>query len=140
MVGRAARAARQRGVLQRRDWREDSGIDEATQRTDGRARPGRILQRICGAYFDDVSRWDDLRTAAQRAGHRGTGDAEHHGDVSAGAEGLGLRLDESATRDDRGEEAGVCGSSEIRRRPGQTEITGDDAAFETMGRAKDQIY
>ena len=70
--------------------------DEAAQRADDRARPGRVFQRIRGAHLDDIPRLDDLRVAAQRAGPRSTGNAEYHGDVSARAKGLGIRLDESA--------------------------------------------
>ncbi len=80
-----------------------------------------------------------LRAAAQRAGHRGTGDAEHHGDISFGAEGLGLRLYQGPARHDGGKEAGIRGSCEIHRRPEETEIAGCDAAFEGVGCAKGQV-
>src|SRR5260370_1349818 len=72
VVARADRATRAGGVLQRRNCREDSGLDEAAQRTDDRAGFVRILRRICRADFHQLSRLDDLRTATQRAGNRGT--------------------------------------------------------------------
>src|SRR5438445_10402324 len=83
MVARADRAARPGGVLQRRNFREDSGLHEAAQRTDDGAGSSRILERICRADFHYLSRLDCLRSAAQRVGHGGTVNAEHFGDVSA---------------------------------------------------------
>src|SRR5260370_44106 len=56
LVARTGRDARQRGVLQRRNCHKDSGINQAAQRTDGRARLGGILQRICRTDFYYVSR------------------------------------------------------------------------------------
>src|SRR6267143_6290560 len=139
MVARADRATWQGGVLQRGNCREDSGLDEAAQRTDDRARHVRILQRICRADFLCLSRLDDLRAATERAGHRGAGNAEHHGDISAWTKRLGFRVDESAARDDRGKEASVRGSCEIHWRPEETEIAGCDAAYERVGGAKGQV-
>jgi len=40
--------------------------------------------------FPLLSRLDDLRAAAERAGHRGAGNGEHPGDISAGTKRLGF--------------------------------------------------
>src|SRR5713226_5347557 len=98
-----------------------------------------MLQRICRTDFYYLSRLDGQRVAAQRAGNGGTRNAEHYGDVSHGAEGLGLRLHESPARHDRGEETGIRGSCEIHRRPAETEIAGCDAALERVGGTKGQV-
>src|SRR5438477_435077 len=110
----------------RQVWKEEAGGGSGGGDSNG---AGRIPS----------SGMDGLRAAAQRAGPRGSGNAEHHGDVSAGAEGLGIRLDQSAARHDRSKEAGVCGSCEIHRRSTQTETASYDVAFERMGGAKSQV-
>ena len=49
------------------------------------AGPGRIFERVGGTDFDHIPRLDGFRIAAQRPGAGGARDAEHHGEISAGA-------------------------------------------------------
>src|SRR5258708_2352290 len=128
----ADRGAWARGVLQRRDREQDCRQHEAPWRDDDGGGPGGVFGRVGGTYFHDVSRLDGVRAAAECARARRARNAEHHGDVSAGAEGLGLRLDESAARHDRSEEAGVRGFGALRRRSAKTKIAGGAIAFERV--------
>ncbi len=47
MVARTNRAARKRGILQRRNSCEDSGVHEAAQRTDDGTGSGGVFERVC---------------------------------------------------------------------------------------------
>ena len=66
------------------------------------------------ADLHDVSRLDGLRAPTKYAGHRGADDAQHDGALSARRVRLPQRP--RAARDDRGQEAGVCGHAALRRR------------------------
>ena len=63
----------------------------------------RVHARMGRADFDDLSRLDGSRAAAEHAGNRGADDAQPDGAVSAGRVWIPQR--EGAPRDDRGEEA-----------------------------------
>ena len=113
---RQHRAQRPRRVLQRRNRHEASsrlkrhgGTMTAHDLADYSSRVGR-------ADLDHLSRLDGLRDAAQRPGNRRARNAQHHGEIPARRQGLGLRLRRRAARDDRGEEARLRRPAAIHRR------------------------
>ena len=66
-----------------------------------------------GADLDDLPRVDGERDSAQRAGHRGADDAQHHGALPARR--VRLPQPARAARDDRGEEARLRRHAALRR-------------------------
>ena len=76
----AADCAERRGRFLRR---EDRGSDRRHLAREGRhddaGGPEGLQARVGRSDFDDLSRMDGVRAAAEHAGHRGADDAEHHG-------------------------------------------------------------
>ena len=90
-LARRDRRRRPRRLLQGIDREAHSRHLGEIWRHHGGRRPCRFRRRMGRPGFDHLSRLDRLRDAAQRAGHRGADDAQHHGAAFRSANGATIR-------------------------------------------------
>src|ERR1700722_20955968 len=92
-----------------------------------------------GTDFDYLSRLDGIRIAAQRTRTGRPRNAEHHRQISARPEKLGVRFRERTSHHDRSQAAFLCRFGEVPRRSAATKIAGVCVALQGMGGTASEI-